>query len=136
MHENTCFLSPPGTTMHVACNEFNVEREDWCKYDYLGVSLSGNPNSIDNKYCGSVPSRSPESIRNKLAVVFKSDYANYPMQVGRAPYRYSCTVKVSGNPTPPRPSTTPPPPIEEEKCKCGHRNAVSRFYFPFSGEII
>lgn len=121
---STCFSSPSGTTMSVACDDFNVENSRTCSYDFMGISLSGNPNSV-SKYCGKGTVRSSSSSGNSLAIVFQSDSSN-PGSSRRSPYRFRCTVNVSGgsggNPT----TLSPTPPANSGNCTCGRRNDGSR----------
>jgi len=111
-----CFSSPDGTTMSVNCDDFNVEFERNCAYDYLGLGFGGNPGDVQ-KYCGSGNLQSRPTSSNRLAVTFKSDHSNPGSN--REAYRFRCKVTVSGS------STTPPDNGDGssgDDCECGKRN--------------
>jgi len=117
IQSSVCFESPEGTTMTVNCNEFNVEYERSCAYDFLGLGLGGDPSSIQ-KYCGQGTLSSRPTTSNKLAVVFKSDGSNPGRR--RQAYRFRCTVQVSGSSG--GQTTTSAPPPSDGNCNCGQRN--------------
>jgi len=121
VQSNLCFSSPAGTRMSVSCSDFNLEYQSSCLYDYVGVSQNGDPSSV-TKYCGR-GSPTTTSSGSSLAIVFKSDSSN-PGASTRTPYRFSCTVTVTGSTTPPpNPTTTTVrPPTGGSNCTCGQRN--------------
>ncbi|CAL8070448.1 unnamed protein product [Orchesella dallaii] len=120
VQSNLCFSSPTGTRMSVSCSDFNLEYQSSCAYDFVGIAQNGDPSSV-TKYCGrGAPATS--STSNRLAVVFKSDSSN-PGASTRTPYKFSCTVTVTGGSTTTTTTTTTVrPPTGGANCTCGQRN--------------
>nr|XP_009930359.1 PREDICTED: procollagen C-endopeptidase enhancer 2 [Opisthocomus hoazin] len=70
-----CLADVPGRLIELKFEKFDVERDNYCRYDYVAVFNGGEINDAKRigKYCGDSPPAPILSERNELLVQFLSD---------------------------------------------------------------
>ncbi|XP_077204876.1 procollagen C-endopeptidase enhancer 2 [Paroedura picta] len=117
-------VAPKNQLIELKFEKFDVERDNYCRYDYVAVFNGGEINDAKRigKYCGDSPPAPIVSEKNELLVQFLSDLSltadgfigHYKFRPKKLPTTVSPTTTTTLSPTP---SLKPTVSLCQQKCR-------------------